>query len=90
MRSQAEIKAEIEKLKSMKPNVRRISGFGDNHHDAIDAQIRVLSGEVSCDEFDDEFEDTRDNVRDSAQQALDWMDGSINEVPSDEWESLLQ
>ena len=42
MRVKKQIDKEIAALKKMKPNVRRSSAFGDNHHAAIDAQIDVL------------------------------------------------
>lgn len=42
MRDAKTIEAEIAKLKEIKPKVRKMSGFGDNHHDAIDGQLEVL------------------------------------------------
>lgn len=87
--SQKQIDAEIARLKEMKPNVRETSAFGNNHHDAIDAQLRVLQGEVAEDDFDEEFEEAEDNVRDGAQRALDWMNGIDPNAPSSEWKELL-
>jgi hypothetical protein len=70
----------------MKPNVRRTSIFGDNHWDAIEAQIEILSGDVDQNDIYDVYES--DNVASAAQQAADWMDGTIDDKPSTEWESL--
>jgi len=50
-----QIEAEIKKLSEMKPNVKRTSIFGDNHHDAIDAQIEVLKNRLTEDEVYDRF-----------------------------------
>lgn len=41
------IKAEISKLRAIKPKVLRVNFFGENHHDAIDAQIQVLEARWS-------------------------------------------
>jgi hypothetical protein len=83
------IKDEIAWLKENKLNVRHYTYFGDNNHAAIDAQIRVLSGEVDEDDFDETFEGDPDYTRDSAQQALDWILGDLGESPSDNWKELL-
>jgi hypothetical protein len=53
MRTDKEIKAEIEKLKAIKPKVRRYTVFGDNHWAAIDAQIEVLANRIDQDGADD-------------------------------------
>ena len=50
MRTGKEIAAEIAKLKKMKPDVRKTSMFGDNHHDAIDAQVDVLERKLTLDQ----------------------------------------
>lgn len=85
-----QIKKEIKKLKEMKPNVRRTSIFGDNHHDAIDAQIEVLERNLSWSEVGESFESSPDNVREAALDAAYWLEGesefkSLTEI----WESLV-
>lgn len=90
MRSTREIGAEIEALKKMKPNIHRYSGFGDDHYAGIDAQIRVLSGQVSPENFDREFDPRPDNERDDARAALEWMEGESDEAPSEDWKNLLK
>ena len=89
--TQKEIQAEIETLRKMKPTVRDITYFGDSNHDAIDAQIEVLSGEVDEDEIDDKVEDGEwaEHVYASARNAVDWMNGDSDDVPSEEWKELV-
>ena len=91
MRTQKEIKAEIEALKKIKPNVRKFSVFGDNHHNSIDVQIRVLDeqmDEVEVYEFAED-EDWAENVRDCALEAVQWLEGEVDETPSEDWKGLL-
>ena len=88
--TQAAIDKEIATLVEMKPKVRKFSAFGDNHHEAIDAQLEVIRQEVQEEDFDDSYEDDADHVRDAAQRALDWMQGITEETPSDEWKDLIQ
>lgn len=100
-RTEEEITAEIKLLREMKPNVRRTSVFGDNHHDAIDAQVTVLEDELDNDAIYDRFEpgDSEDinfdegraeNVLNSAIEAMEWRDGDAKETPSEGWKSLLK
>lgn len=91
MRTPKEVKAEIAKLKKMKPTVRRTSMFGDNHHDAIEAQIEVLTDNLDTDAIwalqDDG--DWTEGVREQAERARDWMDGDEPMAPSEEWKELV-
>lgn len=87
--SREEISKEIEQLKQMKPNVRNKSMFGDDHHEAIDAQIEVLKERLDTDEIYDQFEDGESNVLDSAVAAREWMDGENDDAPSVGWKELL-
>lgn len=104
MKTTEEITTEIATLKAMKPNVRKTSSFGDNHHDAIEAQIEVLENGMSTDEIYDKWETTDDedidfdegraeNVVNSALEAQMWRDDDGSEgplaAPSEEWKSLL-
>lgn len=76
----------------MKPSVLQASLFGDNHHDAIDAQVEVLSGRIKESEFDDmlDNEQWKHNERDAANEANDWMLGLNEESPSKGWISLVR
>ena len=89
--TQAEVEAEIKKLKEMKPKVRETSYFGDNHHDAIDAQIEALEDDLDTDDCYDREEngDWAENVRSAAVDAIDWRDGDKDEQPSLEWKDLI-
>lgn len=91
MKTKTEIKAEADLLAKMKPNVRRTSIFGDDHHDSIDAQIRVLDEHLDEDEVRELAEDEgwEENVIDCAVQAVEWMEGNADEAPSTEWKDLL-
>lgn len=86
-----EIDAEVKKLKAMKPTVRKTSLFGDNHHDAIDAQIDVLKNRMSEDYAEGCYEDYEDNVRDAVRDAAQWMAGEeVDSTPSESWKSLVR
>ena len=91
MPERPQITAEITKLKEMKPRVRHFSGFGDDHHAAIDAQVRVLEQGLSEDDVYTEFEDGAENVLDAACTAAQWLAGEELDIetPSEEWECLL-
>jgi len=90
MRTNEAITNEIETLKKMKPTVRRESAFGDNHHNSIDAQVRVLENRWTSEETEDRYESAPDNVRDSALQAAYWLHEDSDDLPSADWESLVQ
>jgi hypothetical protein len=92
MRTQKEIQGEIKKLEEMKPRVRRFSGFCDDHHAAIDAQLEVLNCEVEGEDFEDQIDSGNwtEHDRDNAQRALDWMERTTDDpAPSEEWTELL-
>ena len=85
-----EIKTEIQALKDAKPKVRRRNHFGDDLHEAIDAQIEVLRDGLDEGQVYDTFEDPDDpddrNQLDAALDALAWMEGEEREDA--EFESL--
>ena len=101
-----QIEAEIKKLTEMKPNVIRTSYFGENHHAAIDAQIKVLEAELDEDDIYERFPTEEDlegreseaseedvvkaNVRDGALEAAQWLAGEEDETPSDGWKELIK
>jgi hypothetical protein len=88
MKSQEVINKEIEALKEIKPKVRERSLFGDNHHDAIDAQIEVLEGlVVSEDDIYDQW--SEENILDAAREAYEWkFDRSGHDSLVSGWEKL--
>lgn len=85
-----EIQEEIKRLKTMKPTVLHASAFGDDHHRAIDAQIRVLEDDLDEDAVFDEFMDSADNIQSSASEAAQWAAGELENPPSEDWKSLVR
>lgn len=96
-----EITAEISRLEEIRPVVRPYSMFGDDHKEAIDAQIEVLKDDISEDDIyershngdeDDETNEDKwpENVKDSALEARRWLDGDEKEPPSKGWEPLIK
>jgi len=78
----------------MKPTVVMESRFGDNHHDAIDAQIDVLANGLTEDDVYDAWEDPvglKDNVRDAMLEAAQWVNGESEDgAPSNGWKELVR
>lgn len=81
-----DIIAEIAALTEMKPRVRRFSAFGDDNHNAIDAQLQVLEDRMTDDDILDHFVD---NALDEAMNARRWLDGDSEDgPPSAGWKEL--
>jgi hypothetical protein len=93
--TEKEIIAEMKKLDKMKPKVRRRSMFGDDNHEAIDAQLHVLSNKLTeadiYSNYDTGDEEGKGNthVLDSALDAYRWMQGE-EVAPSESWEGLTK
>jgi hypothetical protein len=89
----AQIKKEADKLKEMKPKIKQFSFFGDDNHEQIEAQIRVLREALDEDEIEDLWSaDDNYNVNEAARNAYDWMNGTNSDIKSlvDDWSSLIQ
>ena len=87
--SKEEVDKMIADLKEIKPKVRKTSMFGDNHHNAIDAQIRVLEEDLDEEDINDEV--WEDNVVESAMAAREWLDGEETEFGLlEDWKSLIK
>lgn len=90
MRTDLEIKTEIEKLKAMKPAVRRRTFFGDDNWESVDAQVECLERHFTEDDLWGRWASDRDEYpRDAAREALEWMTGESDQPPSKEWEQLV-
>lgn len=95
-KSTDEILAEVERLRTLLPQVRTTNAFGEDHHAAIDAQIAVLEKRLSHQSIyeaygDEEADDFAQNVLEAALIARDWMTGDLaadEGKPSDEWTEL--
>lgn len=78
MRTQEEIKRQIDGLEAMKEWLLEYSHFGDPNHLGIDAQIDVLKGEADVEDFLDGNEN-EDYIFSEAERAETWLDGIDNE-----------
>jgi hypothetical protein len=98
-RTPEQIAAEVAALKEVKPYVRRLSFFGDNNHDAIDAQVHVLETlpteeviyklyEPLDEHGEPEEEGEGQNVLDEALAARGWLDSEKVQAPSAGWREL--
>ncbi len=97
-----EIQVQILKLEEIKPTILRWSISGDDHHSAIDAQIRVLHENMSESKIYDWIwryytpeEDSGQNILDAALEARMWLDGEELNDPdckdlADSWKELVR
>ena len=83
-RTQKEIDAEIKWLTEHKQRIPQIDDFGDNNHRIIDAVIQVLQGKLKLADINN------GNCRKNAQHTLDWMAGTENVSPSQNWTPLVK
>lgn len=71
-----QIDAEITALKEIKPRVRHHSAFGDDNHELIDVQVRVLERNMSEDAIWEHWDGPNDDeMLCIAQEARGWLDG---------------
>jgi len=91
-RTQDEVTKEIDTLQAMLPNVRHFTTFGDDNHEAIEAQIQLLELELEYDEtFDwEENGDFSEHASGAARDAALWRDGDEDEAPSAGWAPLVK
>lgn len=101
--TKAQIKKEIAALRKMKPRVLHYSGFGDDHHAAIDAQIHVLENGLGSNEVydlqcecemnecagDDGIEWHRENIFSAANEVIGWREGEEEISPTENWKPLM-
>jgi hypothetical protein len=84
-----QIKAEIAALHELKPKLPRISGFGDDNHAAIDAQIAVLTERMTRDQVRERFPENGCDKLFMALIASDWAHGELlgtdDTPPSQDW-----
>lgn len=93
-----QVAAEIAALRDMMPRIRRMTGFGEDNHEAIEAQINVLEKRLDENDIYDRYQATNDDGepdeegnRHSLDNALDarrWLDGEKDEAPSIDWMPL--
>ncbi len=83
-----QVQEEIKKLKDMRPNVRRYTGFGDDNHAAIEVQIRVLEQGLGSNAIYDRW-DMELHLVSSALEAHYWTEQG-DEAPSEAWGDLVR
>jgi hypothetical protein len=84
-KSAEEIQNEIKALEACKDYAPRRTMFGDDNHRKIDLQIDALKGEIdtTTEEFNDYYNfDEQSTIT----EAIDWMNGQIEEAPSKGWD----
>lgn len=79
MRNTEEIERQILGLQNMKNTLPKFNFFGDDNWAGIDAQVQVLKGEKTSDEFIEEDSDEENEVYADALQAEHWLHGETNE-----------
>ena len=86
-KTQAQIQAEIKKLKDLRPRIPALTGFGDDNNAAIDAEIEVLEKDTSEGRIWDKHTDDEHTLN-AALYVRRWMDGDEDEAPSVGWRPL--
>ena len=76
MKTQEEIKVQIERLKAIRPDIRPTSFFGDSNLDKLDAQIKVLEEDMDSGDIWDEWSEEESDMetRMAADDARNWLD----------------
>lgn len=76
MKTEERIKKEIEALKTVRPNVRPYSMFGDDNLTALDAQVAVLENDWDNNDIYDEYDRAglSEEILSSALYARQWID----------------
>ena len=89
MRSDEEIKKEIEALKAIRPKVVPRSMFGTDNLAQLDAQIRVLEEKMDIDDVCEAFDHVgvAEETLSAAEYARDWLEEKNEDFESlaDDW-----
>lgn len=90
MKTRDECKDMAEQLLAIKPKVRKVTFFGDDNWEAIDAQVRVLSRAMDEDDIYDFWQGDEDSVLiENALEAWAWMNNEPDaESPVEGWRDL--
>ena len=89
-KTQAEIDAEVKRLREMKPKVRHYTGFGDDNWRKIDVAIAVLVNRYDEDDISERYHDADENSE--AYSVIQWRNGEECEYgsPADQWQDLVR
>lgn len=76
MKTEEQVKKEIEALKTVRPNVRPRSMFGDDNLGSVDAQIVVLENDMDGEDIYEMYDRTSSSeyILDAAIAAREWID----------------
>lgn len=87
MKTKEQITKEIEALKTVRPNVRPRSAFGDDNLAQLDAQITVLENNWDNNEIYDEYDHAglSEEILSSALYARQWIDGENDDDLAEGW-----
>jgi len=79
MKTQEEIKKEIEALKAVRPKVCPRSIFGDDNLASLDAQVKVLENDMDDDDIYDMYDHAggSEYVLEAALYARQWIDDEV-------------
>lgn len=94
LRTNKELNDEIAALSALKTTIPKMTMFGNNNHEKLDAQIEVLEQRMTekqveqrfyQDESDDLYQDGDNDLWSNAGDAHRWMIGEEDESPSSGW-----
>ena len=87
MKTEKQIKKEIEALKTVRPNVRPTSMFGDDNLAALDTQVKVLEENLNNDRIYDAYDhcDSSEYILGSALHARQWINGEEDDGLAEMW-----
>lgn len=90
-KTQPEVDAEIEALKSIKPKLG-FDAFGGNNQAKCQAEIDALTEDWDQSEVDVKLDDgdMSDDEAGCASYAIDWKDGHEEQSPSSQWKPLIE
>ena len=77
MKTNEEIKKEVEALKAIRPKVKPYSIFGDDNLANLDAQVNVLENNLDPDDIYEQYDhaDASEYVLEGALEADNWRSG---------------
>lgn len=87
MKTKEQIKKEIEALKTVRPNVRPYSMFGDDNLAQLDAQVAVLENDWDNNDIYDEYDRAglSEEILSSALYARQWIEGENDDDLAEGW-----
>lgn len=80
MKTQKEIKKEVEALKAIRPKVKPYSMFGDDNLAALDAQVDVLENDLDNADIYERYDycNSSEHVLEAALDARNWVNNELD------------